>query len=444
MSFVTNTRSLTQYRNIIFSLLYKGGALLASLLMVPLSLSFLSESAYGTWLVIYSVLSWTTFFDFGLGNGLKNKLSEALALDDAPRAVRLVSTHYVILLLVVTIGIGIFSAAQPFINWHRLLNVDKQQVHLKTLIWICLTIFGLKLVLDSIHSVLLAFQKAAIVQLNGFLASLLSLAVVFGLSHMEVEAPLRLPLLGILVTMAPALLSLGFNIYFFSGELRTVRPSLRQFHPGYIRDLFSLGGQFFVIQIAALVIYSTDNILISRLFSPKHVTVYNVAYKLFSTFNIAWNLIIAPYWVAFGEAYVKRDYAWIKKAMTTLLYFWALMNACLLLCLHFSDQLYRLWVGQEVRVPADLSASMALFVSIAAFSNIFAYFVNGLGKIRVQLIVSTFSAAINIPLAILLSKTLGLKGIVLATCICLAISATAVCLQYFRVINQKAKGVWNR
>lgn len=441
---MASARSIAQYRNILFSLIFRGGALLGSLLMVPLSLSFLSESAYGTWLVIYSVLNWTTFFDFGLGNGLKNKLSEAAALNDTPRAAGLVSTHYLILTLITLLLIGLFSVVHPFIDWHAALNVDRQQVHLKMLIWVCLVIFSLKLVLDSIHSILLAYQRAATVQLIGFLGSIFTLAAVFCLSRLQVAADLRLLVLGIIVTAIPALLSLAFNIYFFLGGLKHVRPSFHQFQREYIRELFSLGGQFFIIQIAGLVIYSTDNVLVSRLFGPEHVAVYNIAYRLFSIFSVVWNLVITPYWVAFNEAYLKDDYDWIRKTVALLLYLWVGMVGCLLLCVQFSESLYRLWVGSQIKVSLDLSISMALFVAIATFSNIFAYFTNGVAKVRIQLIFSTIAAIINIPFAILLSKPLGLKGIILATCISLTLSALAVCLQYFKIINRRASGLWNR
>ena len=53
---------------------------------------------------------------------------------------------------------------------------------------------------------------------------------------------------------------------------------------------------------------------------------------------------------------------------------------------------------------------------------IFVNFINGVGKIRLQLITASISIIINIPLSILFVRTfgMGIEGIVLATCVSLS------------------------
>lgn len=414
--------------------------------MVPLCLSFLSVSSYGTWQVIYSIFSWTTFFDFGLGNGLKSRLSEAIAREDFPLATQYVSTHYLTLILIALILVGLFSIVHSYINWHAMLNVGKDEIYLTRLIGIGIVIFAARLVLDSINSILLSYQRAAVVQLNTFLGAVLSLAGVWLLTHMNVRQPLRLPMLGLVISLMPTMLSLAVSFYYFRGEFAAIRPSIRRFYSPYVKRLFSLGGQFFIIQIAALVIFSTDSFLIAHLFGPSQVTLYNVVAKFFSCFTIVWNIIITPYWVAFGEAYLKRDYTWIKKTVSTLLGLWLGLVLALLVAVQVSDQVYRWWVGDQIFVPRDLSLAMAASVAITCLSNIFAYFVNGVTKIRLQLVIGVVAAAINIPLAVFFSKTLnmGLKGIILATGVCISFTTLLVAIQYHKIINRRASGIWDR
>ncbi|MCK7523619.1 MAG: hypothetical protein MZV64_41275 [Ignavibacteriales bacterium] len=64
--------------------------------IVPVTLNYLGKTEYGIWLTLASILSWLINLDFGLGNGLRNKLAEALALNDIKLARIYVSTAYAV------------------------------------------------------------------------------------------------------------------------------------------------------------------------------------------------------------------------------------------------------------------------------------------------------------------------------------------------------------
>ena len=69
----------------------------------------------------------------------------------------------------------------------------------------------------------------------------------------------------------------------------------------------------------------------------------------------------------------------------------------------------------------------------------FAYFVNAINKLQLQLYTSVVAALINIPLSIYLVKSLelGLEGVVLATVISLSIFAVLAPIQVFKIIYGK-------
>jgi len=90
--------------------------------------------------------------------------------------------------------------------------------------------------------------------------------------------------------------------------------SLNQHH---VRPLLSLGGQFFVIQLAVLVIFTTDKILITQLFGPQYVTSYDIVFKLFSIITMAYALIAGPLWSAYTDAYHRGDLVWIRVTLPT-------------------------------------------------------------------------------------------------------------------------------
>ena len=72
-------RTIRAKKNIVISFILRVISIGTSLLLVPLILAYLDQTRYGIWLTLASIVMWFNFFDVGLGHGLRNKLSEALA-----------------------------------------------------------------------------------------------------------------------------------------------------------------------------------------------------------------------------------------------------------------------------------------------------------------------------------------------------------------------------
>jgi O-antigen/teichoic acid export membrane protein len=109
-----------------------------------------------------------------------------------------------------------------------------------------------------------------------------------------------------------------------------------------------------------------------------------------------------------------------------------------------STFVYRMWVGKEIKVSISISVVMAAYVIVNGWCGIFSQFLNGVGKIKLQLYISTIGAILNIPLAIFLGKHFGIYGVLLSTVILGAISAIWSPIQYKKLINNTATGIWNK
>src|SRR5688500_16255025 len=98
--FAADERSLQVKKNVFTSFLAKGGSVIINLLLVPITIDYVNPTQYGIWLTLSSVIAWFGFFDIGLGNGLKNKLTEAIAKGDHLLGRKYVSTTYLVLTLI--------------------------------------------------------------------------------------------------------------------------------------------------------------------------------------------------------------------------------------------------------------------------------------------------------------------------------------------------------
>ena len=93
-------RTASVKKNILGSLVIRGVSILVSLLIVPMTLNYVSSEVYGIWLTLSSVMLWLNFFDVGFTLGLKNKLAEAIALDNWDKGRKFVSTTYFMMFVI--------------------------------------------------------------------------------------------------------------------------------------------------------------------------------------------------------------------------------------------------------------------------------------------------------------------------------------------------------
>lgn len=432
-------RSAKAIKNVIASMIFKGGSILISLLLVPMTLSYLNPYEYGIWLTLSSILTWVYIFDIGLGNGLRNKLTEALALNDLKLARIYVSTSFFSLLILVTTIYLLFILVQSWMNWELILNVDAQKVqNLSYIVIIVFTFFCASFVLRLIGNIYMAYQQPAINDLLSLMANIVSLVLIY-LCTIFTEGSLEK--VAIIYSAAPVLIFLlAYPVTFW--KLKEISPSVYWVRFGYLRELMSLGIQFFIIQMACLILFMTSNLVISQMFGPESVTPYNIAFKYFSLVNTGFTIIINPIWSAITDAYVNKDLIWIRKAMKKLVLIWLGGIGLTLIMVLISPNVYKVWIGEDIHIPFALSVLCGFYVSIANWNNIFAYFINGVGKVRLQLYSSIISGGIFFPLAFYLGSIWEIAGILLALCVCLLPSAVWAPIQYWKIINCKAAGIW--
>ncbi|MEO7043906.1 MAG: hypothetical protein ABI091_01275, partial [Ferruginibacter sp.] len=162
-------RSIKAKKNIIAAFLIRGGSIIISLFLVPLTIHYVSPGQYGIWITLSSIIGWFGFFDIGFGNGLRNKFAESVAKGEHEQARIYVSTTYAILVIIIAIVLLLFFLINPFLNWSKILNTPAAMAgELSTLALIVFSFFCLQFVLQLITTVLTANQQPAKASLFNF------------------------------------------------------------------------------------------------------------------------------------------------------------------------------------------------------------------------------------------------------------------------------------
>lgn len=423
----------------------KGLSVLVSFLFVPVMLGILTVDEYGIWLTLVSMISWFSLFDVGLGNGLRNKLSESIAKDNLDVAKVYVSTAYFFVSLIVLFLLLVFYSTLFFVDVKSLLNAETISLgDLRWVLQIMVVTFLVKFILQLIQPILFAFLKPALSEFVIALGSLLGFLGVLILRELGLATFLSAVFV---VSVAPVVVFLVTSIILYAKEFKSIRPSISHINMSKSKGMMGLGFRFFFIQIAAIVLFSTDNFIISYLLGPGEVVPYNLAYKYFGLGIVLFSIITTPLWSSFSDAFARDDFAWIQKTIKQTIFKWLLLVLGLGVLLVLSDTIYKYWFGtEEVQIPFKLSVFMAVFVILNTGSMIFTTFVNGVGKVKMQMYTAAISMTINIPLSIFFVKymDMGVVGVILATCVSLAYSFIFKAIQYKKIIGGTAKGIWNK
>ena len=119
-----NKRTERASKNVLVKFISTVVALLISFIIVPMVLGFVGKEEYGIWLTISSIVSWFSYFDIGLGNGLRNKLAVALAEDDKEIANIYISSSYALIGIISTVMFVGFFVIANFVSWSNILNTE--------------------------------------------------------------------------------------------------------------------------------------------------------------------------------------------------------------------------------------------------------------------------------------------------------------------------------
>ena len=437
-----NARTLGIKKNVFYSFILKGGSGGLSLITVPITINYINTTQYGIWLTLSTLINWFAFFDIGLGNGLKNKLAESNSLGEYIKSKIYISTTYAIIAIVSTSIFILFLLFNRYINWNLILNVStNEKIDLNRDALIIIGCFCAQFVIQLINIILTACHVPSKVNLITLISQGISLILIFILTKVTSGS---LTYLIIVLAGIPVLIQLIATIWLFKTEYKQFAPSFKQVKFSYSKELLTLGGMFFIIQMGQLVLYQTDNIVITQLFGPKEVTTFNIAYKLFSTILILFTIIINPFWSAFTDAYVQKDIAWIRKIFFKMQKTWLIMVGFALLLLILSPLIFKLWLNHLVTVPFILSFSMTLYVIGSCWHMLCCYLLNGINKIRLQLYMYIICFFINIPISIFLGKAIGITGIVISNLIIFIGMGIIFYIQCNKILNNKAYGIWNK
>jgi O-antigen/teichoic acid export membrane protein len=393
----------------------RGAAFLITLISVPLTLEMLGQELYGVWVTVISLLAWLTMADVGLANGLTPALSAAFGRGREDLAREYIATAFWGLIIIcLTVG-GAVCVIWPMLDLGSFFKLRESAniPEVERALAIAIGLFLATMPFSINQRVLLAYQQ-------GLAANLASLATsVAGLLGIAAAVWLKAGLVGLAVGYLGGqwIAAAATSIWLFGIAKPQLLPfTLPKWRNG--RRVLSLGGLFFLSQIATMIVFQKDNILITQRLGAVAATPYSLTWQMFS-YVTAMNLMVSPYLSpGFGEAYASRDLPWVRRAF--LKYFLLTLGVALpavVVLLAFHRSLLELWLGQEIRPQIATVAGMAVWTLIlAALSPVVSLLV-GIGRLKLYAILSVAASLLSLALTIWLLPIIGPAGAIIASCV---------------------------
>lgn len=429
-----NSRSENVKKNIIYSFLLKFLSIGLSFVLLPLTVHYLTEVEYGVWVTLFTVMNWVNSLDMGLGLGLRNKLAEAVSKNDFNEIRTYLSTGIFAMIGMGSILLIIFLIGVHLVNMQSIFNtkeISEQDLYISTLFTGIFII--LAFILSVINQIYYAYQKAAVTGVIQIVHNVIMLGVVY---YLTLQPTHKLFYFVLSFGIAILLSRISFMVEFFYNHLN-VFPKIEYVQLKSLKGICNLGIKFFIIQLTCIVLFSSSNILITQCLGPEYVRSYDVVFKIFNIITMAHALILGPLWSAYTDAYVKKDFKWLKSIIRKMICLMLPIILCVLIIVWQIDFIISFWLRTKIDIPEYLAIFMGLYVIVLCWNNIWAYFVNGIGKINIQLYSKVISIIIVLPLSWYLMQKMGSIGMCLALCIGLFLDSIPPMIQVRYILKGK-------
>lgn len=419
-------------RNNILNFAFKIVGMFLGIVSVRLNLKYLGNSLYGMWVTISAIISWMSSADLGIGNGLRNELAQAFGIGDTDRQGKLVACGLTELSKVSCFVFLFFLIISQLMIKGKIIDEQLRIPLYITTIFLCIN-----LVLGISQAIAYGCQKSWLVTLTISMISLLNIINVSILLFTGIPQSL------IVFSISNGMATVLPNIFLFIILKRKNMFCYRKCKKEYDvikKSIINIGLQFFCLQLCAVILYSTDNVIINYLISSEMVTKYSVITSVYDMGSSLFAILLIPFWSAVTFHVAKNEFKWVENTLYKLLIIWGFYLLGVILVSIMFNRVVQLWLGDNAYFyETSLILTFAIYCGITCFSSIFVNMLNGLGKIKLQLGLAIIESLINIPLSVILAQKyeLGILGVKLATLFCALINAIVLPIQAVVIIKKK-------
>lgn len=406
-------RSRDRYRRVAWSAVTSGAARVIAvgtgLVTVPLTLQYLGAERFGLWMTIVAATLILQFADFGIGNGLLNKLAEANGCDDRRYMRILVGSGMAALSGIALIIVVAFILATRIVSWSTVFNARTPVSISESTpsVAVLIVVSALNMALSPILRVNMALQEDYINGLWQVIGNVVGLVALI----VAIQIGAGLPVLLTCYMLGPIVSTVanGFLLFFYRHPW--IRPTLADIRWADAWKISKLGFWFLVTQVATSLNSVIPTLVISNILGLEYVAVFSIALRLASIALIMQYAILTPLWPAYAEAAKRGDWAWVVKTVKRSILLSASIGTVMsFIMIGLGPTIIRAWVGTNAVPPEGVLLGLAAWVISSSINGPLAMLLNGLGQIKTQALAGVVFSIFMLVSCIWFTKYFNLPG----------------------------------
>ncbi len=416
-------------KNTVYNLLGYGVPLVFALVLIPPLISKLGTERFGVLNLIWIVVGYFSFFDFGFGKGLTKVIAEKIGLNQTEQISKIFWTTILIMIFIglVTVLILFFFVGQ-IVN---IINVSNA-IHQETLDTFYVLILAIPIVSTTagLRGVLEAYQKFAEINIirvslgiSTFLGPLLVLVITNSLFWVLVF----LIFIRLLIWVTYLLLCFKVN--------KNIREKIT-FDVNSIRPVLKFSIWITIINIIGPIILYSDRLLIAALMSAEAIAYYATPFEVVTKLLLIPTSLIVVLFPIFSSSYLNNPELAKKILLRGAKLIFLILYPIVFLMITFAHNGMNLWLGEKYAnnsaLVLQLLAIGILFNSISSIPN---NFFQGTGKPKIPALINLIELPFYLLAMWLTIKNWGIQG----AAITYMIAAATDALIMFTVARRKFK-----
>lgn len=403
------------------SVLIRPIGMILAVIYTPILLDYLGNEKYGVWISVLSIINWINACDLGIGNGLRNALTDSLANDDRENARRYVSTAYVVLTLISLVLMGVLILISMLLDWNIVL---KTSLSVKPMLVVTSVFMSVNFVLALSNSILYAMHKPEYVGIRSCAVQVINITALLILRRYEAGNLLHM---AILFGLSTSVVYLGNTVRIIKTD-NCFHPKISLFSRDKVSTICVFGLQVFIIQLGGVFITFCQNFVVSYLYGVTEVTPLSTVNSAYAAVYAVFAALLSPIWSRTTDAIARGEFNWIHEAQKRVNKVAILFSAGFILISFFFVEISALWLGKRLEYQEGVIACTCIYYIVQVFNTSYSQFYFGMGNVKPLALITVLQVIIMIPLSNLLSATFGVAGVKLASSLLLLISG--ICLPF--------------
>lgn len=424
--------------HIIMSGIYKGISGMSLFLSIRLMIDYLGDQNYGIWVLLFTLFQLVLLMDFGIQSTLKTKIPIYQHEGNQIKIQEIINATYKISIFIALSILSAFLILVKVINFKSVFNISNLEVNEVDLLLLLNVFFFCLTFIVNIHkSLFVAFFKGKFAE-QSIAVNQFTFLVFTGAFIFFYTAPLSDFNKLLLFSIINGLLSFGVNFLYsikiFKEEKLKLKILNLKNNP-LLKEILNLGVKFMFLQIGFLFVFSSDSYIISNAFNPTEIVAYEVVNKLFQFPFMIIFAALSPLWSMFAKHYLEKDknklYSDFRKFNKTFIF----ILLSLITLYTITPTVISIWIKNEITIPNYLILLTTIVTALKIFVSFYTFFLNGIGKLRLYLIILAISVIIKIPLSFyFVDLNLGVNSVLLSSLIIVIVWSILIPLKCYKIV----------